>query len=245
MAKKNRGTWYIAAGLILSLLVAIIARQIVIESQQPVTVYTFRGQTQPHGEGQNKALYIPARTRVTESMIQREQIPKPARHPLAITDPTQILGSTLVSDVYTGQQVITPLLSETRGARNLAYYISEGKRAVAIPATNQNSFGGNIVRGDRVDIIGSFNGIGNLDVAVTKTILYNVPIIHVAKAGEAVSLIVIEVSPFEAELVNFALSNVQNLNFSLVPYNANRQTTPGMSPQDFLQHFNFKLEYNH
>jgi Flp pilus assembly protein CpaB len=76
--------------------------------------------------------------------------------PQALNDPQAIVGETTTTDLLQGQQLSrSHLVAATDDARveQLAFKIPEGHRGVAITVSEVTAIGGNLVPGDRVDVV--------------------------------------------------------------------------------------------
>jgi Flp pilus assembly protein CpaB len=233
MKKKNNGVLFITIAIILAILAAGISKVAIDSNLKEVKVWKV---------SRDK---IETRTVLKESMLTVDEIPSSAKHSKAITDINDIVGRAVLTDLYSGQQIISDVLSKNDSQKQFTSRISPNKRAVAIPANKLNSFGGLITNKDRVDLIANFDGLGQNKVSLTKTILYNVPILEVKRVEDTVSLLILELTPRETEIVNFALDNSGNISTALVPYTTNVQDnvrdTTGFIPKTFLELYNYQF----
>jgi len=96
---------------------------------------------------------IPAHVSVTAEMVTVKSIPTEAVHPDAVTSVDDIVGFTTNMAIYNDEQILrTKVVTETQSA-SLSYRIPENMRAITIPMTEISGVGGYIVRGDKVDIL--------------------------------------------------------------------------------------------
>ena len=104
---------------------------------------------------------IPARTKITTSMVEVRQMPTNDRSELAYTDLTQVVGRVTRYPIATNEQVLSTkvvsLESAAKTGDSLSYVIPEGKRAISIEVSEVVSSGGLVLPGDYVDIIGVFD----------------------------------------------------------------------------------------
>jgi len=135
---------------------------------------------------------IPARTKITTSMLEVRQVPTDDRSELAYTDLTQVVGRVTRYPIATNEQVLSTkvvsLESAAKTGDSLSYVIPEGKRAISIQVSEVVSSGGLVLPGDYVDIIGVFDvtfGAGDQEITVDKyfsrIILQNIEVLAVAQ----------------------------------------------------------------
>ncbi|MCL5982848.1 MAG: Flp pilus assembly protein CpaB [Firmicutes bacterium] len=97
---------------------------------------------------------IPARSRLDKAMFIVVESPKDFIHADALTDPAAVQGAFTRERLVAGEQVLASRLvqaGEVEGG--LAYLISPGYRALAVPVNNVSGVGGHILPGDRVDAV--------------------------------------------------------------------------------------------
>ncbi len=135
---------------------------------------------------------IPARTKVTTSMVEVRQVPTDAHSELAYTDLSQVVGQVTRYPVATGEEVLSTkvvsLESVATTGDSLSYIIPEGKRGISIQVSEVTSSGGLVLPGDYVDVIGVFDvTFGNGDQQIVKNkyfsriILQNIEVLAVAQ----------------------------------------------------------------
>ena len=104
---------------------------------------------------------IPARTKITTSMVEVRQMPTNDRSELAYTDLTQVVGRVSRYPIATSEQVLSTKVVSLESAAatgdSLSYVIPEGKRGISIEVSEVVSSGGLVLPGDYVDIIGVFD----------------------------------------------------------------------------------------
>jgi Flp pilus assembly protein CpaB len=99
---------------------------------------------------------IAAGTKLDADMFRVAAFGEADMVPDAISDPQAIIGETVTVELLKGQQLSSVhLAAATDDARvdALAFKIPENHRAIAITVTEGTAIGGNIVPGDRVDVI--------------------------------------------------------------------------------------------
>lgn len=206
---------------------------------------------------------IPAYQPITADEIATKQVPAVSVPPNTISDPNQLLGHMLDTEVFTNYMFPqSALVQNQQGAGALAAQLTAQNqptyRAYVVPATDLTAVGGTtqLKAGDHVDAI--FSGKLNLNptagstatqqVEVAKTILSNVEILSIVVGNDtstggkaqSVSGLTLYVSEQDAELLDFAQS-YGTLSFALDPYNAQSTTTPGVSTNSFLSSEGFNL----
>jgi pilus assembly protein CpaB len=135
---------------------------------------------------------IPARTKITSSMVEVRQVPTDAHSELAYTDLSQVVGQVTRYPIATNEELLsTKVVSLTSVAKtgdSLSYVIPEGSRAISIEVTQVISSGGLVLPGDYVDIIGVFDvtfGAGDQETTADKyfsrIILQNIEVLAVAQ----------------------------------------------------------------
>lgn len=119
---------------------------------------------------------IPAKTMITAQMIETKEIPSKYINTDAAVDPKEVIGKTVKSEILPGEQVLRGKLAGAKGSsEGLSYMIEPGKRAVTIAVNEISGVAGQILPGDRVDIMGTFDNQGVL----TTLILQNIPVLSV------------------------------------------------------------------
>lgn len=105
----------------------------------------------------------------------------------AYTDASAAVGQAARVAIAQGEQ-ITPdkVGSPAKSANGLNSVLPQGKRAIAIGVEQVTAVGGNLLPGDRVDVIGVFNGgdQNSNSVATVSTILQNVEILAIAQEAQ-------------------------------------------------------------
>lgn len=119
-------------------------------------------------------------------------IHKDSVHSSAFRSIEEIFGNDLSGtavargDVYAGQQLLRPHVELSEDARSLSFKLreqSEGHaqaRAFSIRGTQENTFGGKLLPGDRVDIIAVFNPGSIVQEAVSKRVFLNVKVLDIS-----------------------------------------------------------------
>jgi len=99
---------------------------------------------------------IAAGTRLSADMFRVATFAEGDLVPQALSDPQAVVGQTATVQLLQGQQLSSMNLASAtadKRADQLAFKIPNGQRAVAIKVDETTAIGGNIVPGDRVDIV--------------------------------------------------------------------------------------------
>ena len=139
--------------------------------------------------------------------FEATEVAKDAVKEGAITDPAVLRGKVAVTDVYPGQQLTVTDFSTTAIA-TLGSRLKGKQRAITVPVDTTHGMLGNVVPGDRVDVIANLSG-------VEKPILQNVYVLGVSGGGStgvssgsgSASSITLRVSPAGAGRLAFASDN--------------------------------------
>jgi Flp pilus assembly protein CpaB len=226
LKKKNDNNVMILVLALILALVAAFVGQIAIKSHlELVPIYKI---AEPE---------IAPRTVLTNAHIMKSEIPKSEVHPNAVKNKEDILGKAMTTHGFYGQQIIQNMLSDAERANGLTQEISQGKRALSIPVNIYSSFGGNIEKTDRVDIIGNFEEVGDYASNFSRILLSNVKILEIVKEADEVLMIIVEVTPTEAEIIEYAKLQGNKLGIALVPYGENRTNTYGIDAENFLEQY--------
>lgn len=167
---------------------------------------------------------IPAHVNVTPEMVTVKSIPTEAVHPDAVTSVEEIVGFTTNMAIYNDEQILkTKVVTEAESA-TLSYRIPENMRAITIPMTEISGVGGYITKGDKVDILVTYEfevepatpetGEEAKQLTITYTQFQNIEILEkgpstpattepAAVSGVATSLTLL-VTPSQAEVLTFA-----------------------------------------
>jgi Flp pilus assembly protein CpaB len=92
-------------------------------------------------------------------LFQSDEAPKSQVKDGAITDPSTLRGRIAVEDIYPGQQLTVADFAGTTDA--IGAKLAGKHRAIAVPLDAARGLVGRIEPGDRVDVLGGFNVLGN------------------------------------------------------------------------------------
>lgn len=119
---------------------------------------------------------ISAKTMITAQMVDTKEIPSKYINTDAAVDPKEVIGKTVKSEILPGEQVLRGKLAGAKGtSEGLSYMIEPGKRAVTIAVNEVSGVANQVLPGDRVDIMGTFDNQGVL----TTLVLQNIPVLSV------------------------------------------------------------------
>jgi pilus assembly protein CpaB len=137
---------------------------------------------------------IPARTRITNSMVEVQLVPRESAGALSFPDLTGVVGSATRFPIAANEQVlaskIVPLtVPSAATSRSLSFIVPQGKRGVAVTASPVQNAGGLVLPGDYVDIMVIYDvefasGADRQeeDSFLVQTIMQNVEVLAVALA---------------------------------------------------------------
>jgi pilus assembly protein CpaB len=127
---------------------------------------------------------IPSRTRVAAGMFRQNDIPVSAKLPDAITSIRDVEGQVTRLSISEGEQVIRRKFAVQREESGLTFVVPPSKRAVSVKVNEVIGSGGNILPGDRVDVIAVFDA-KTMGKDMSATILQDVEVLAVAQTMEA------------------------------------------------------------
>lgn len=164
---------------------------------------------------------IPEHVLITEDMVQVVSIPEDAVHPDTVLSLDKVVGGISKSEIINGEQVLSGRIVTDDSQASLSYWIPENMRAMAIPVNELTGVANYIAKGDRVDILATYNMTvvqangEEKDVPVTYTQLQNIEVLELGvlkpasetETIEQPSSITILVTPMQAEVIAFATLN--------------------------------------
>ncbi len=135
---------------------------------------------------------IPARTKVTATMLGVVLVPPDARGAEAFSDVSQVVGQVTRFPIQANEQLlqtkVIPLNGTLGVGRALSYTIPQGERAIAISASQIMDAGGLVLPGDYVDILvvydmqfpenGQLQSVSNY---LVQTLMQNVEVLAVSQ----------------------------------------------------------------
>ena len=136
---------------------------------------------------------IPARTVVTQAMVEVKLVPAENAAPLAFSTLDQVVGQATRFPVTIGEQVLSSKVVTLSGnsaavSRSLSFVIPEGRRAFAISADEVMDAGGLVLPGDYVDIVVLYDvqfrgsdGVETVESYVVQHLMQNIEVLAVAQ----------------------------------------------------------------
>jgi pilus assembly protein CpaB len=138
---------------------------------------------------------IPARTVVTQAMVEVKLVSGENAAPLAFTSVDQVVGQATRFPVTVGEQVLSSKVVTLSGStaavsRSLSFVIPEGRRAFAMNVEQVQTAGGLVLPGDYVDIIvmhdvqfrSADGGVETVENYVVQNLMQNVEVLAVSQA---------------------------------------------------------------
>jgi pilus assembly protein CpaB len=137
---------------------------------------------------------IPARTVITQSMVDVKLVPSDDATPLAYGTVDDVVGKATRFPVTVGEQVLSSKIVDLTGqstavSRSLSFVIPEGKRGFAVTTDQVQDAGGLVLPGDYVDIVVIYNvqfrndgGVEEVENYVAQTLMQNVEVLAVSQA---------------------------------------------------------------
>jgi pilus assembly protein CpaB len=101
---------------------------------------------------------IPARSAITNSMVEVKLVPEDDRNVLGYGAITDVIGKVTRYPLVAGEQVLSTKIvalddTSTAKSRSLSFVIPEGKRGIAITTSQVEGAGGLVLPGDYVDVL--------------------------------------------------------------------------------------------
>jgi pilus assembly protein CpaB len=182
LARGNRGLLIIAllAGLIAAVLVFAALAQ---SDEGGTTTATTGGPTVTTIVATQD---IDAGTTIKAEMVEPAEVPENLQVTGAFSETTPVVGETTRIAIAKGE-AITPAKVGSRfeGGEGIGGVLADGQRGIALRVEEVTSVGGNLLPGDRVDVIAVFEVEGTTPKKViAKTVLQNVEVISVAQEGQ-------------------------------------------------------------
>ncbi len=92
---------------------------------------------------------------IENGLVERQQVAVSSVVPGALSDETGLQGMVLTIPAAKGQQILRGQLGAPE-EQSLSFEIKQGMRAITVPVDRDNGVGGAIKKGDRVDVIATF-----------------------------------------------------------------------------------------
>jgi len=151
-------------------------------------------------------------TRITPEMIKTVQVPVKYAHPMAISDPKNVIDHYATVDLWPEEPILAGQVASGKTGKELPYKIPEGTRAVTIAVDPVTGVGGHIKPGHYVDVLVSYQASERLEDIRVSTILQKVLVIAVGedlekKEGvQPAENITLAVTPEDSQLLTLAES---------------------------------------
>ncbi len=164
-------------------------------------------------EGVAAASNIPANTQITADMLKMSEFPRELGKPDQPASPAMVVGKFTVAEIKAGDQILPSGLSDS--PNDFSALVPPGMRAVTIALDQVIGVGGFLRRGNRVDVIATYDRSGD---SYTRTVLQDVELLALgseisynegsAKSdkmeGKSQPTATLAVMPHEAEKLMFA-----------------------------------------
>lgn len=146
--------------------------------------------------------------------LRKKVVPRKYMSPNAVSwkEHTTLQGTKALVNIVEGQVITWDFVEVTTLQRTFADKLDSTQRAITMSVDEFTGVAGNIMPGDRVDVMGMFNvpEASGRNRTVVKTLLQCVPVLSVGYRGarmqQTYNSITLQVSPLEAELLFFAES---------------------------------------
>jgi Flp pilus assembly protein CpaB len=140
-------------------------------------------------------------------LFQVTSIPRDQVKNGAFVDPKTLTGKVAAVDIYPGQQLTAGDFTLTN-ANTLTQSLARDQRAVVVPLDSPGEVGGQISRGDRVDVwvALSAQGANGVSRPVVREVLQNM---YVLTAGTSGGNVTLRATPKQAGMLIFASSNAK------------------------------------
>lgn len=155
---------------------------------------------------------IPAHVRITEDMLKKASLPVEVIHPDSMKSMDKIIGGISRSEIISGEQILGGRIVTDEIQGTLSYRIPEDMRAISIPVNEISGVAGYISKGDKIDILVTYDDKEIVDVSTTYTVLQSIEVLEVgyirAENGEPqlelVDSLTLLVNPSQAEVLAYA-----------------------------------------
>ncbi len=130
---------------------------------------------------------IPAGTVITADMVSVKEIPEDLLVPGAFADTVPVVGEAARYPISKGEQVTSAKVGTEAGGNGLSYVVPKGKRAMAVEVREVTNIGGNLLTGDRVDVIVAIHEKVEQGAAAritVYTVLRDVEVLSVAQVAQ-------------------------------------------------------------
>jgi pilus assembly protein CpaB len=158
---------------------------------------------------------IPARTAITEQLVEFSEIPSNYINADAITEKDEVINRLSKGDIYPGEQILkSKIIAQGDPSGGVAMMIEPGRRAAAIEVDPVAGVAGVLKPGDRVDALVVVDVPGQTKTTVASTYIQNIRVLSVNRTvgsgkdtGQPSNqLITMSLNPLEAQQLALASS---------------------------------------
>lgn len=132
------------------------------------------------------AINIKSRDIINEQMVTLKYLPKEYILPDAVTDVKDAIGKVNSAVLIPGEQLLKSKIKEKGASLGLSFKIPANKRAVSVRVASDTGIAGLIQPGDLVDVMVTFEGMGDAGQAKTITVLQKVEVLAIDQTTEFV-----------------------------------------------------------
>lgn len=155
---------------------------------------------------------IPAHVKITSDMVQLKSVSADSLHPEAFTSVDEVIGSVSKDDIIKDEQILSSRVVNDGTGVNLSYRIPENMRAITIPINEISGVAGNIIVGDKIDILITYEDPKINPDPTTYTQFQNIEVLGLGSAklteeeknAQLPSSITLLVNPSQSEVLAYA-----------------------------------------
>lgn len=190
---------------------------------------------------------IPARSTITESMLEEIEVEESMLTPETVTELEEILGEVSITNIYQNQILMSPMFRAEIELQDPSRMLDEGERAVTVGVSEISGLGGNLMPGDNVDVLVTILSHDEIGVSSTFTVLRQIEVMAVGRnigfeeddsipGGSISKSVTLKVNPMNAEILTLA-SEVGSIRLTLRhPDDLFAPSSDGTSLTDFTQY---------
>ncbi len=156
---------------------------------------------------------IPARTGITEQLVEFKEMPSNYVNADAITEKNDVINHLSKGDIYPGEQILkNKIIAPDDPSGGVAMMIEPGRRAATIEVDPVAGVAGILKPGDRIDAVVVMDVPGQTKTTVASTFIQNIRVLAVTgtagtgkDTGQPISqLITMSLNPMEAQQLALA-----------------------------------------
>lgn len=155
---------------------------------------------------------IPAHVKITADMVKLNSVAADSIHPEAITSLDEVIGAVSKTEIIKDEQVMFSRVVTDGAGENLSYRIPENMRAITIPVSEISGVAGNIIIGDKIDILVTYEDPKINPDPTTYTQFQNIEVLSLGSATlteeenstTLPSSITLLVNPAQAEVLAYS-----------------------------------------